>query len=402
MIKLEASFKIVTPLFMSGADKERAELRAASIRGVLRFWWRALALGHYGTWQEVRKAEFNLFGSSSGGQSRVHLSLKVLRQSDEKCKPGGHLKDGLNNYLWPGLRYLGYGAIQPELRPHLDSPVHGALKLYLRPSAKKIDPEMEADLLEEAIMAMGLLGGLGSRSRRGFGSFNLLELKRDGMTRYPKNKEDYLDSLSQIYEKHAIELSDVPDYTAFSQDSRAYILKKGKDPLELLDEIGEEMQMYRSWGQDKGGGYMVGDKPAEQNFKDDHDNMRNAFFAPAIEHPRRVAFGLPHNYHFTKLNRNLTVLPEKHERRSSPLFLHIHELSNCDYVAVASIFPTKFLPPDECILIQPKDGKEQTLPIKHDWFKELIIFVEGAHKITGLKRFPDLKTIWPKPKVVSK
>jgi CRISPR/Cas system CMR-associated protein Cmr1 (group 7 of RAMP superfamily) len=33
--------KLLTPLFMSGANQEEAEFRVASIKGALRFWWRA-------------------------------------------------------------------------------------------------------------------------------------------------------------------------------------------------------------------------------------------------------------------------------------------------------------------------------------------------------------------------
>ena len=38
----EFEVEIVTPLFLGGADPNKAELRAPSIKGALRFWWRAL------------------------------------------------------------------------------------------------------------------------------------------------------------------------------------------------------------------------------------------------------------------------------------------------------------------------------------------------------------------------
>ena len=49
METIEATFKVVTPMFMSGADQSQAELRTASIKGALRFWWRALA------WERLKK-----------------------------------------------------------------------------------------------------------------------------------------------------------------------------------------------------------------------------------------------------------------------------------------------------------------------------------------------------------
>jgi len=55
LIEMVAKFRIVTPLFMSGSERSQAELREASIKGVLRFWWRALALGRLKSVEEVKK-----------------------------------------------------------------------------------------------------------------------------------------------------------------------------------------------------------------------------------------------------------------------------------------------------------------------------------------------------------
>lgn len=71
MIELEARFRIVTPLFMSGSDKLKAELRVPSIKGVLRFWWRALALGRLDTVKKVR--EENLAFSAVQEMTSVNL-----------------------------------------------------------------------------------------------------------------------------------------------------------------------------------------------------------------------------------------------------------------------------------------------------------------------------------------
>ncbi|WP_345894648.1 type III-B CRISPR module RAMP protein Cmr1 [Phaeodactylibacter xiamenensis] len=39
--------KVITPMFLAGADGQTPELRAPSIKGAMRFWWRALN-GHLG------------------------------------------------------------------------------------------------------------------------------------------------------------------------------------------------------------------------------------------------------------------------------------------------------------------------------------------------------------------
>ncbi|HPU57120.1 MAG TPA: type III-B CRISPR module RAMP protein Cmr1, partial [Verrucomicrobiota bacterium] len=46
MKTLTATYRIVTPMFLGGANPEsQAELRISSIKGALRFWWRALMWG---------------------------------------------------------------------------------------------------------------------------------------------------------------------------------------------------------------------------------------------------------------------------------------------------------------------------------------------------------------------
>jgi hypothetical protein len=43
---IEASFRIVTPMFIGGADQTPADgIRPPSVKGALRFWWRALNWG---------------------------------------------------------------------------------------------------------------------------------------------------------------------------------------------------------------------------------------------------------------------------------------------------------------------------------------------------------------------
>ena len=67
-----------------------------------------------------------------------------------------------------------------------------------------------------------------------------------------------------------------------------------------------------------------------------------------VAHPRRIAFGLPHNY---GKRREQQVGPYGElDRRASPLFVHVHECRNTS-VAVLSFFPTRFLPPDTGISV---------------------------------------------------
>jgi CRISPR-associated protein Cmr1 len=109
MIELEAKFFILTPLFMSGSDKSKAELRVPSIKGALRFWWRALALGRLGSVGKVRENESRIFGSAGSdfGQARVHLRLKLPEDLNQYQDQILRYADG--QPIGPGARYLGLG-----------------------------------------------------------------------------------------------------------------------------------------------------------------------------------------------------------------------------------------------------------------------------------------------------
>jgi CRISPR-associated protein Cmr1 len=124
--------------------------------------------------------------------------------------------------------------------------------------------------IESAVIAMGLFGGLGSRSRKGYGSFNLVELKHgeEIIYRMPRDTDDLRLKIGSFFKDHNIMVySGLPPYTAYSDLTRIDIVDKSTDPLRLLNSVGEAMQMYRSWGR----GGKVNGKDAERNFKDDHD-----------------------------------------------------------------------------------------------------------------------------------
>jgi len=59
-------------------------------------------------------------------------------------------------------------------------------------------------------------------------------------------------------------------------------------------------------------------------------------------HPRRIAFGLPHNYG-KRDDQQVGPHHKDLDRRASPLFIHIHQCGDTPAAAV-SFFPSRFLP----------------------------------------------------------
>jgi len=62
-------------------------------------------------------------------------------------------------------------------------------------------------------------------------------------------------------------------------------------------------------------------------------------------------FGIPHNYFFLTAGQKADIEAENHNRRASPLFIHIHALATGEYAAVLSLLPAVFLPEGKRIKI---------------------------------------------------
>ncbi len=361
MTRLKADFRIVTPLFMGGANPQSAELRVPSIKGVLRFWWRALALGRLDSVEGVRAEEARIFGSTKG-QSSVKLRLSPPKKISRLKKKSVLNYNGVGDVVGEGARYLGYGVIEASgvlVRQCIEYPLEGVLELLFRPNILKDDIKS----VEAALIAMSLFGGLGSRSRKGYGSFNLTNLTKDDETEPVFTMPSDLDglkgailSLFDLNDRYKImPYHGCPPYTAFSEMTRIDIIDEGDEPLKLLNSIGEKMMEYRSYQKSK-------------TFYDDHHLLRAAINGDVINHPRRVVFGLPNNYHFSDGEKPI-VKPKTHDRRASPLFIHIQQLNKDQYAAIAAIFPADFLPKGEKIVVggSPVDVNVNGYKVLHEF-----------------------------------
>ncbi len=157
---LTLTLETVTPLFLAGADNQTPELRAASFRGVLRFWFRALAGARTERVAELQQLESAAFGSTDLG------SPVVIRASGRADPP---LQTGDRRPLLHSRRrrftnraFVEGGRFQLELSP--------------RPGLPELSPGAIA-----ATLLLLTLGGLGKRSRRGFGSLRGVEVAVEGI-----------------------------------------------------------------------------------------------------------------------------------------------------------------------------------------------------------------------------
>ena len=377
MKTLSARYRIVTPFFAGGAQPTKfGGIRPPSIKGALRFWWRALQWqAHFdgashnpiAALRSLHAAESRLFGTSAdqGSQAKFLLSIEETNLSpNPPPKPGAG-----NSYL------LGQGIYHYRDGYTKEGRAGGSFTLHLLLHPSVTDEERRS--LEEALLVFGLLGGIGSRARHGLGSVAIQELTCEGAQPFftvPQTLDALKEALTLLVQRKA----PLPPFTAFSRETRIDVSLTGSDAWKLHDQIGKEEMRYRSYGCNG----KVLDTPSERNFRDDHDLIFNFLRSgKADKSPRRIVFGLPHNYFFSSLKKNVEVIPGKHERRASPLFLHLHPIEDGRFAAIHALLPATFLPPEEGIRI--KAGKEVTTPARVDW--------KNLH--TFLDRFPERITV---------
>lgn len=403
---IQAWLTIATPMFLGGSDHETSGFRLTAFKGVLRFWWRALEYPALARSQPrdkalaaLQKRERWLFGAASSGdqkgigQSRLLIQALPCQEPIRLFPMGEKL---VRPEAMPGICYLGYGLMGAFGAKggvlERSALAHGQrFGLQIR-FKRDVGVEDRAGI-GRALRLLGLLGGLGSRARRGWGGLSLEELKGDvdtnGKARPfapPATREDYCSMLKSLIGETAS--FGLPPFTALSSFSRIDCVAEGDDPVQLLDQVGREMQRYRAWGFNG----RVNGEPSEKNFRDDHDWFKDAVKGNMrARAPRRAAFGLPHNYYSSKDRAGGNVDPAGLNRRASPLAIHIHRLGDRRYIAVLSLLPADFLLDNK---IAMKVGRNrETATLGADWLDTLHGFIDGRNKKVGEPYFPNMKTV---------
>ncbi|RMH15311.1 MAG: hypothetical protein D6698_11310, partial [Gammaproteobacteria bacterium] len=306
----------------------------------------------------MHAAEVHLFGGSAeqGGQGIFQLSLG--QQNIRVGKISG--KCIWQSYLMgQGLWHFRDGCLRPAV---LSGEI--TARLLFRP--KSADDDIES--VKNALYCLGTLGGLGSRSRKGFGSLSLISSNK--LNSVPKNSGEFktfvANIIGSIPQQNAL-----PTFSAFSSWSRIEISMTGSDAWDLLGAGGKELQMYRSYGRNSGGVHKVNGLPAEQNFSEDHDLIRNAAAGTCPnELPQRAVFGLPHNYFFSSDNAKVDIAPSanKRTRRASPLLMHVHAFPDGTFGLIHTLLPAKFLPEGDPVEFKAKKLTQcRTTNTEVDW-----------------------------------
>lgn len=371
-------YRIVTPMFLGGEAQQAdpTQFRNASFKGALRFWWRALnwgrALKQAGGEQGaalryLHTLEGDLFGLASDGknskQSRMQIQTDL--QGATLKQPGMALQS-VGYLLGQGLFRFGQGV----LRQYLEGG-----ELAVRLNFKPGTPAADIESVEQAAIALGLFGGLGSRARKGLGSLALQKIERPGQ---PMREFTSVESIAAFVQTLDCSAPADAPLSAFTQATRIDLSATAGKALDALATMGNELQMYRSFGQNG----KVNGLPARRNFVADHDNVLKATQGARLQQlPKRAVFGLPHNYFFSSTKAKLDITAEDEGRRASPLLVHIHPLQDGSFVAIQTLLSGAFLPPG--MKVETKGKSKTAIPDTTVDYAVITRYLDGfAHKKT--------------------
>jgi CRISPR-associated protein Cmr6 len=365
------TLELVTPALLAGANQLGAgatadcDLRPATLRGLLRWWWRAVHTGFVDV-AALKRLEAVVWGDTDAGGAVSIVVERVGAVRPELCpfKTTGQSGQGkailkgneaflrqhgippTTGRLTQGLLYHSFGmdempAGRPDERKQRQCMPAGArwrVRLMSRPATFSIrdaqgreihSQRLPADLLlEQAQLALWWLcrlGGIGSKARKGFGSFaDPPELTGFEGHKWKSRGQAFRGACGLPPGEFRPEWADSSSLQMMRElarevlgDNQAWleIPADGADPWFVLDRVGAAAQAFAQAGPDTGHGKHCAGK---------------------------IGLGLPRKIHRAPGEELLGV---RGDRFASPVWYHVGRSEDGRQVVRVSAFPSRELRP---------------------------------------------------------
>lgn len=337
------SFTIDTPMFLRGANQGMAEFRIPSLRGALRYWFRAHAGLAFADDQDlIGAAEATLFGSAGDGGSGKSSGVRFRSAQINPPQPA----DWLNNHR--GVKYLVGPAIAGgDLPAHLRPGTTGSFEVRCK-------VEKQLPLVGLCLATLSHFGGLGARVRRGFGGIRFL-----GLDELCPGIEAVLaadDGACGLFARFCslVEKPDATPNPAAISDHPSFSSWKGQrsaqmwgSPLSALDAVGLKFDMFRSPIDRNLHGWTFADineprRWASNEYAEIIDPMRYGQVRPAVPTFKLGAFGLPIG--FAHDNKASIWRDDDELRRASPLWIRPLRVNDHEWRVLYHVFRSTLWP----------------------------------------------------------
>ena len=205
--------EIITPMFLGGADGKNVELRASSLKGSLRFWWRAMH-GNLSI-QELYQKECEMFGCGGENATKSSVSIRI------KGKPIRQQEFA----LVPHKPFIKGNAMPPK----------ETFQVVI------MSPDKQLDQVKAAFLLTCILGGFGKRVRRGMGSVTIQKILEEPNYQPISELPNILDLLNLVnpgkflLEKNSI----VSDFKKNNQYPYIKQIQMGRTDVNILRKVSQ-------------------------------------------------------------------------------------------------------------------------------------------------------------------
>lgn len=270
--------RVITPIFISGSNQKEADMRAPSIKGVLKFWFRA-GFGEFS--DKMKQKEEKIFGSQ---EKPCVFQIRTTQPNSDTFNPSSYKYSGISYFL-------------PFLKGRTVIPEKTKFDISLKFYKGATDNDIKA--VFGSLWLLFWLGAIGSRARRGFGSILPAEdMEIEGLNFLPKEKDinglgkflgENLNKAIKIINPDKTNISGLPDYTLLSkQNTKIYLWKKRfYSWQETIDEAGCLLMNWR--------------KKQNPDYQQIKDFIRKDIQPTELNRP---AFGLPIQFYYRSTEKD--------------------------------------------------------------------------------------------------
>lgn len=312
------SYKLITPLYgggvKAGVVDEHTPIRGSAIRGHLRFWWRATRGGQFnGDLAEMKKKEDEIWGSAS---TPSQVSIAITKSTSGEAVSTVTFKDKKGkekkvDYTDPDSPFA-YVAF-----PLRDS--KGVVRQGITFSMKITFKEKVAQDVEAALWAWETFGGIGARTRRGFGALHCVS-NNDAPQPDPKLVKKWL---NERLEKHVVDGNwpeNVPHLKKVGQRYKV-VQQIFKQPVDAWKKLIKQLRLFRQARDGEYGPSLWPEPNAIRKIMQDRIVEDNLYIGKIFP---RAKFGLPIIFHFSHKGEpsDSTLKGKgKQDRLATPLIL---------------------------------------------------------------------------------
>ena len=363
-------YELITPLFGGGVKANEVDvenpIRGTAVRGHLRFWWRATRGGRCnGSLDEMTKREGEIWGTTDQGSK---ITITVIESNPGQPYVARYRGDEVD--VGDPNSPLGYVAF--PLNQHGEKVYEGATFTLQIDCPKAYRPDLKA-----ALWAWETFGGIGARTRRGFGALHCVDVQLyiDGK-KYKVNNwiweyasQNTEEDIAGYMGKWIVEENFPDDVPCLDKNSRrTHITPAAAHAETAWKDLFGSLKKFRQNRAPNAQG-----RPYGRSRWPDPDAIRNLTGQslkarghdtpvypatptnPAIDKKfPRAAFGLPIVFEFHRDQRGTTpntdpitteLKPMDYKRRASRLILRPLKCSDGRFVGVATILQGKIIPP---------------------------------------------------------